>query len=40
MTGHFKNTQKQFEHFDLSLIPIGAYEPRWFIKKAHMNPEE
>jgi L-ascorbate metabolism protein UlaG (beta-lactamase superfamily) len=37
---HFKELQKQFEYFDLSLIPIGAYEPRWFMKKAHMNPEE
>jgi L-ascorbate metabolism protein UlaG (beta-lactamase superfamily) len=25
---------------DLSLIPIGAYEPRWFMKDAHMNPAE
>ncbi len=23
---------------DLSLIPIGAYEPRWFMKDAHLNP--
>ena len=25
---------------DLAMIPIGAYEPRWFMKTAHMNPAE
>ena len=39
-SNHFKNIQKQFGYFDLSLIPIGAYEPRWFMKNAHINPEE
>ena len=29
-----------FGGFDLSLVPIGAYEPQWFMNAVHVNPED
>lgn len=37
---HFKKTFEKLGAPDWALLPIGAYEPRWFMKDYHMNPEE
>ncbi len=36
----FNQVQARCGSPDLALIPIGAYEPRWFMKTQHCNPEE
>ncbi len=36
----FKEIGAKYGPFDLAAIPIGAYEPRWFHRPAHLDPEE
>jgi L-ascorbate metabolism protein UlaG (beta-lactamase superfamily) len=37
---HFRDVRERLGRVDLALLPIGAYEPRWFMKDVHMNPAE
>ncbi len=37
---HFAEIGRHFPRIDLALLPIGAYEPRWFMRQQHVNPEE
>jgi L-ascorbate metabolism protein UlaG (beta-lactamase superfamily) len=41
-SGYFDEFKKIGEKFtiDVALIPIGAYEPEWFMGPQHINPEE
>lgn len=36
----FRDVRERFGAPRLSLLPIGAYEPRWFMHPQHMNPDE
>ena len=35
-----QHTAAQGGGFDLALIPVGGYQPRWFLAEQHVNPDE
>jgi L-ascorbate metabolism protein UlaG (beta-lactamase superfamily) len=37
---HFRDARDRYGPFRLAVLPIGAYEPRWFMRDMHMNPAE
>lgn len=37
---HFAQIRERFGAPHLALLPIGAYEPRWFMSSVHMGPDE
>src|SRR5258705_1478997 len=36
----FARIGARFPGIDAALLPIGAYDPAWFMEKQHMNPEQ
>ena len=37
---NFREVCERHGPFKLAILPIGAYEPRWFMRDQHMNPAE
>ncbi len=39
-TRDYADIRERFGGFDVAILPIGAYDPRWFMKVMHQNPTE
>jgi L-ascorbate metabolism protein UlaG (beta-lactamase superfamily) len=37
---HFRRVAEAHGPIKLAILPIGAYEPRWFMRDQHMDPED
>jgi L-ascorbate metabolism protein UlaG (beta-lactamase superfamily) len=37
---YFRSAGERYGPFKLAILPIGAYEPRWFMGDHHMSPDE
>jgi len=37
---HFRAAREHYGPLRLAILPIGAYEPRWFMRDQHMNPSD
>ena len=38
--GGFAEIGRRFPKLDVAFLPIGAYEPRWFMRYQHLDPAE
>ncbi len=39
-SAHFKQIRDQFGPITVALLPIGAFQPRWFMHSVHIDPAE
>lgn len=37
---NYREAQRKHGSFRLAILPVGAYEPRWFMRGQHQNPQE
>ena len=37
---YFREIGRACRQIDVALVPIGAYDPRWFMAPVHVNPDE